>query len=130
MRSADGAMSEQSLKSGEWTKLIDEIVADRWFNPETNTVMSVDYDRIEFDRSLDGAEADLVQSMELGSSFAVVCDTATYDALGSRVARNMSELGPVEAIVLDHPHADLATVEQLKEKIKKYEELSRSDQGQ
>ena len=70
VRSADGAMSEQSLKSGEWTKLIDEIVADRWFNPETNTVMSVDYDRIEFDRSLDGAEADLVQSMELGSSFA------------------------------------------------------------
>ena len=121
MRSADGEMPEQSLKSGEWTELIDEIVADRWFNPETNSVMSVDYDRIEFDRSLDGAEADLVQSMELGSSFAIVCDTATYDALGSRVVKNISELGPVEAIVLDHPHADLETVEQLKEKIKKYE---------
>ncbi|MCY4180713.1 MAG: iron-containing alcohol dehydrogenase [Litoreibacter sp.] len=121
MPSADGAMPEQPLKSGEWTGLIDEIVADQWFNPETNTVMSVDYDRIVFERSLDGAEADLVQTMDLGTNFAIVCDAATYDALGGRIAKNLSKLGPVGTIVLDHPHADLATVEQLKEKIEAYE---------
>ena len=121
MPSADGAMPEQSLGPGQWTGLIDEIVADKWYNPETNSVMSVDYDRVVFERSLDGAEADLVQSMELGSSFAIVCDAATHDALGGRVAKSISKLGSVDAIVLDHPHADLSTVEELKDKIKAYE---------
>lgn len=120
MPSTHGAMPQQPLKLGEWTGLIDEIVANKWFNPETHSVMAVDYDRIVFERSLDGAEADLVQSMGLGSNFAVVCDAATHDALGGRIVKNISKLGPVAEIVLDHPHADLATVEQLKEKIKGY----------
>lgn len=106
-----------------WTQLIDDIVADRWFNPELGRVMKVDYDRIVFQESLDGAEADLVRSLNLGSTFAVVADAATYDAMGARVAKALSSLGPVAQIVLDHPHADLETVERLREKIRPYEAI-------
>ena len=109
------------LLSGKWTHLIDDIVADRWFNPEFGRIVPVDYERIEFEATLDGAEADLVHSLGLGSSFAVVCDSATYDALGGRVAKNIASLGPVEPVVLDNPHADLATVETLKPLIENVE---------
>ena len=121
MPSAGGTMPNDPVVTGKWTGLIDEIVADKWFNPELNRVMKVDYDRIVFERSLDGAEADLVQSLGLGETFAVVCDAATHDALGGRVTKNIMSLGPVDTIVLDHPHADLATVEELKKKIADYE---------
>ena len=121
MPSTDGTMLNQPVIAGKWTGLIDEIVADKWFNPELNQVMKVDYDRIAFERSLDGAEADLVQALGLGETFAVVCDAATHDALGSRIARNIRSLGPVDTIILNHPHADLETVEELKTKIANYE---------
>ncbi|MEM9710055.1 MAG: iron-containing alcohol dehydrogenase [Pseudomonadota bacterium] len=114
-------MAGSQALTGKWTSLIDEIVADEWFNPELNRVMSVDYERVVFEASLDGAEADLVDSLNLGKTFAVVADEATYDALGRRVAKNIATLGKVETVVLDHPHADLHTVEDLKAKIAPFE---------
>lgn len=104
-----------------WTALIDEIVAGTWFNPELGRAMTVDYESIVFEESLDGAEAELVKKLNLGSTFAVVADAATYDALGQRVAKALGALGPVTPIILDHPHADLETVEALRAKIKPYE---------
>lgn len=121
MATADVHISETPGVTGTWTSLIDDIVADRWFNPELGKIVPVDYERIVFERSLDGMEADLVKSLNLGKTFAVVCDAATHDALGGRVAQNIRSLGPVETIVLDHPHADLATVETLKDQIAPYE---------
>lgn len=107
--------------SQNWTGLIDEIVAGKWYNPELGQVMKVDYDSIVFRETLDGAEAELVQSLNLGSTFAVVADEATYEALGARVASALGALGPVTPIILDHPHADLETVEWLREKLRPYE---------
>ena len=112
-------------KAGQahWTALIDDIVADRWFNPELGRVMKVDYDRIVFQETLDGQEADLVRSLNLGSSFAVVADVATYEVMGARVAKALGVLGPVTPIVLDHPHANLETVEHLRAKIRPFEAI-------
>ncbi len=112
----DGAVATRDAQQG-WTALIDDIVAGRWINPETGRAATVPYESIVFEVSLEGREADLVQSMRLGSSLAVVCDEATYEAMGRRVATAVGALGPVKTLVLDHPHADLATVDVLKEKL-------------
>lgn len=121
MPAASETTANDRQAAGSWTALIDDIVGDRWFNPELGRVMTVDYEKVVFERSLDGAEADLVAEMKLGSTFAVVCDARTHDAMGGRVARALKALGPVEAVVLDHPHADLATVEELKPMLQPYE---------
>ncbi len=112
-----------SSSSGDanWTSLIDDIVADRWFNPELNDVMKVDYESIVFQETLDGCEADLVGALSLGSSFAVVADAATHDALGGRVAGALRALGPVETVVLNQPHADLKSAHDLRDTLKPYE---------
>ncbi|MEO1292695.1 MAG: iron-containing alcohol dehydrogenase [Pseudomonadota bacterium] len=121
MPAASETTANDRQTAGSWTALIDDIVGDRWFNPELGRVMAVDYEKVVFERSLDGAEADLVAEMKLGSTFAVVCDAATHDAMGGRVAKALKALGPVEAVVLDHPHADLATVEDLKPMLQPHE---------
>lgn len=101
-----------------WTSLIDEIVAGEWIDPETGKAASVPYESIVFQETLDGAEADLVRALNLGSEFTVVADEATYGALGQRVARNLEKLGPVKTIVLDSPHADMETATELSEKLR------------
>ncbi|MEM6695803.1 MAG: iron-containing alcohol dehydrogenase [Pseudomonadota bacterium] len=120
MMAADGAASA-APRANNWTALIDDIVADRWFNPELNKVMTVDYESIVFEESLDGAEADLVAPLKLGDTLAVVADAATYDALGGRVAKRLKPLGSVDTVVLDHPHADLETVDALRAQLKPFD---------
>lgn len=105
------------MATGNWTSLIDDIVAGRWVNPETGKAAIVPYESIIFDVSLEGREADLVRLMQLGRSLVVVTDEATYEAMGRRVATALGGLGPVRTVVLDHPHADLATAEALKDRI-------------
>jgi glycerol-1-phosphate dehydrogenase [NAD(P)+] len=102
---------------GGWTRLIDEIVAGGWQNPETGAYAEVPYESIVFAPSLEGREAELVAALKLGSRFVVVADEATYSALGARVARALTKLGPVRTVNLDHPHADMATVATLREKL-------------
>lgn len=103
--------------SGSWTGLIDEILDGRWTSPETGKKAVVPYERIVIEDSLDGRAAELVGALNLGKRFTVVADGATYDALGERVARELKALGPVETVVLDHPHADMANVESLTGKL-------------
>lgn len=103
--------------AGSWTALIDDILDGRWTNPETGKKAVVPYDRIVIEESLDGRAADLVSELDLGERFTVVADAATYDALGERVARELKTLGPVDVLILDHPHADMANVESLAVKL-------------
>ena len=103
--------------SGSWTGLIDDILDGSWTSPETGKKAVVPYDRIVIEDSLEGRAADLVRELALGSRFTVVADAATYDALGERVARELKALGPVDVVVLDHPHADMANVESLTGKL-------------
>ena len=109
--------------SGGWTSLIDEIVAGAWTNPETGQHAVVPYESIVIAETLEGREADLVASLRLGSSHTVVADAATWDAMGARVARALRSLGPVKTILLDHPHADIATVADLTARLKDAEGL-------
>ena len=108
-------------EKNNWTALIDDIVAGNWFNPELNQNMEVDYESIVFKEDLEGGEADLVASLDLGKDFAVVSDENARDVLGARVARSLEALGTVESIVLEDPHADLETVEDLRGRLKSRE---------
>ncbi|WP_407165262.1 sn-glycerol-1-phosphate dehydrogenase [Bradyrhizobium sp. ORS 111] len=104
-----------------WTALIDDLVAGRWINPLTGAPVKVPYDSIVIEDSLDGREAELVASLKLGHRLAVVADQATYEAMGARIAKALRELGPIEAIVLDHPHADMAEVRSLAERLRAFD---------
>lgn len=110
---AAGGLARTTTSNGHWTFLIDDIVAGRWVNPETGERATVPYDSIVIADSLDGAEADLVRDLGLGARLAVVFDPATEAALGKRVAERLGSIATVERIVLDAPHADMRTVEDL-----------------
>jgi glycerol-1-phosphate dehydrogenase [NAD(P)+] len=121
MPGSDATQAQDAGGAANWTALIDDIVADRWFNPELGRVMTVDYQSIVFEESLDGGEADLVAPLKLGENYVVVSDNATYDAAGARIAKNLKALGPVDAIILDHPHADLQQAHALRDQLHPYE---------
>ncbi len=106
-----------TMPDGGWTALIDDIVGGRWTNPETGMLASVPYEKIVIEESLDGHEADLVADLALGERYTVVADADTWDAMGSRVAGALGSLGPVDTVILDHPHADMAHVADLSEKL-------------
>jgi glycerol-1-phosphate dehydrogenase [NAD(P)+] len=101
--------------------LIDDIVAGRWRNPATGEIARVPYESVVIAETLEGREAELVGALKLGGNFAVVSDRATREAMGGRVARALRKLGPVEEIVLDHPHADMGEVERLKPRLAGFE---------
>ncbi|OJF91384.1 3-dehydroquinate synthase [Rhizobium sp. 58] len=123
METARNRGSADSEPVGGWTALIDDIVAGRWVNPETGEKPSVPYDAIVIADSLEGREAELVANLKLGETFTVVADHATWDAMGARVARALSGLGTVKTVILDHPHADMANVADLTEKLRGAEGL-------
>jgi glycerol-1-phosphate dehydrogenase [NAD(P)+] len=100
-----------------WSGLIKDIVADRWVNPATGQTVTVPYESVVIDADLNGREADLVQALALGDSYTVVADAATWDAMGARIAKALGALGSVKSLVLDHPHADMATVADLTQKL-------------
>lgn len=101
---------------GGWTGLIDEIIDGRWRHPETGLPAEVPYERVVIAESLDGAEADLVGAMNLGSHVALVADEATFAALGARVRDAMRASAPA-VVILDAPHADMAAVAALRERL-------------
>ncbi|PWE56444.1 3-dehydroquinate synthase [Metarhizobium album] len=123
METASQTTRRADAPAGGWTAQIDDMVAGRWVNPETGKPASVPYERIVIEESLDGAEADLVASLKLGEKFTVVADADTWDAMGSRIAKSLKSLGPVDTVILDHPHADMAHVEMMKDKLKHSEAI-------
>ena len=122
------ALGQVRLKDGEaivdrpeggWTALIEEIRSGRWTDPSTGEpAPPVANDMIEIAEDLDGAEPSLIHGLGMTGRLAVVADRNTWDALGSRVARN---LGGAGAVILDRPHADLAAVEDLKSRLAGYD---------
>lgn len=102
-----------------WTDLIDDICDGRWISPLNGKLYPpAPYDKIIMQASLKGKEAELVTSLGFQPPFAVVCDANTYEAMGQRIARALADIGPVTEIILDHPHADMASVRDLTEKLK------------
>jgi glycerol-1-phosphate dehydrogenase [NAD(P)+] len=117
MNRSTGTATIDGVPAGGWSGLINDIVADRWINPENGQTVTVPYESVVIDVDLDGREADLVQALALGDSFTVVADAATWDALGARVAKALAPLGPVKPLILNQPHADMATVADLTHKL-------------
>jgi glycerol-1-phosphate dehydrogenase [NAD(P)+] len=117
----ESAARELSMSKQNWTVLIDDLVAGRGINPLTGEPISVPYDAIVIEGSLDGREAELVAALKLGHRLAMVADQVTYDAMGARVAKALRELGPVETIVLDRPRADMAEIRNLTEKLRGFD---------
>jgi glycerol-1-phosphate dehydrogenase [NAD(P)+] len=109
------------MSKQNWTALIDDLVAGRWTNPLSGARVKVPYDSIVIEDSLEGREAELVASLKLGHRLALVADQATYEAMGARVATTLRDLGPIEAIVLNRPHADMAEVRRLAEKLRGFD---------
>lgn len=112
---------DRGAPAGGWTALIDDMLAGRWTNPETREIGHLPYDSIVIAESLAGREADLVAGLGLGHRLAVVADQATQAAMGARVAEALRARGPADSIVLDHPHADMAAVRDLAERLRGYD---------
>ena len=97
--------------AGRWTQFIDDIVAGDWIDPQTHQNERVPYEAIVIDETLAGREAELVAALNLGTTLAIVCDTKTYAVLGRRVEAALASIAACTPVILEHPHADAATVE-------------------
>jgi glycerol-1-phosphate dehydrogenase [NAD(P)+] len=106
--------------AGGWTALIDDVRLGRWIDPTTGAPSPRAATReIVIAETLEGREADLVAALGVDGPLAVVADPDTWDALGSRVAGALSAVGraPREVILPRRPHADMATAEDLEDRL-------------
>jgi len=98
-----------------WTAGIDEIRRGEWVNPQTGEKSPpAPNDMIVIEDDLDGAEPDLIRKLGMTGEITIVADADTWDALGSRIARNLGGAGAVKEVILDHPHATIVQAEALK----------------
>jgi glycerol-1-phosphate dehydrogenase [NAD(P)+] len=95
-------------------RLIEELIAGRWRDPGTGRAVRIGTRAVVIERSLHGAEAELIGPLGPGRRLAVVGDRNTFDALGERVARALAKIATIDSVVLRAPVADLATVDELR----------------
>jgi glycerol-1-phosphate dehydrogenase [NAD(P)+] len=93
--------------------LIGDLVTGRWRDPATGRPVPIATRAIVIERSLAGDEAELIRGLDLGQRLAVISDRSTFDALGRRVERALAKITTTRRIVLESPHADLATSDAL-----------------
>lgn len=107
-----------------WTRLIDEICDGRWISPLNGKIFpAAPYDSIIIKESLRGEEAALVTNLGFEPPFVVISDQNTHKAMGERVAKALASVGAVTEIILDHPHADMASVRELSKKIEGFQSV-------
>ena len=99
-------MTSLEQPNTNWNALIDDVIAGTWKDPETGKTATVPFEVIKIAATLDGAEADLVAPLNLGSRIAVVSDTNTIEAMGRRVAQALRSIATIDEVVL--PGEDLA----------------------
>ncbi len=104
-----------------WTELIDDLVAGRWFNQETQEMAKVPFESIVIKKNLAGLEVDLLADVGFYKNLVMVCDQTTYEALGRRIKEAFEATGELDVLVLESPHADLRFVEDLRKKIATYD---------
>ena len=104
-----------------WTDLIDDLVAGRWFNQETQEMAKVPFESIVIKKNLAGLEVDLLADVGFYKNLVMVCDQTTYEALGRRIKEAFKTTGELDVLVLESPHADLRFVEDLRKKIATYD---------
>ncbi len=93
---------------------LDQLIRGEWRDPEDGVAVRVPLRSVAIERSLRGAEADLVVPLQLGPRLAVVSDRVTREILGARVERALAGRFAVTPVVLEgRPHADVATCDQV-----------------
>jgi len=95
---------------------LEDVLAGRWRAPGTGAAPEIPIASLVLRDSLAGAEAELLAPLDLGGHLAVVADPDTYDALGQRVVQAIDAHPGLrsEAVILDSPHADEATVAEVR----------------
>ncbi len=92
-----------------------QLMRGAWIDPDGGAPVAVPVRTVAIERSLRGAEADLVASLEMGRRLAVVSDARTRAVLGERVELALGAVGTIIPIVLaGQPHADAPTAEALR----------------
>ena len=88
-----------------------QLLRGEWRDPDDGALLAVPVRAVAIERTLRGAEADLVMPLQLGPRLAVISDRVTREVLGERVERALAGRFALVPVVLDgQPHADTATV--------------------
>jgi glycerol-1-phosphate dehydrogenase [NAD(P)+] len=96
------------------SRTLEDVLAGRWLTPATGTAPTIPIGSLVLEDSLDGAEVDLLARLNLGDRLALVCDPNTYAALGQRVERALARHWRLDLVMLDQPHADHASVAEVR----------------
>jgi glycerol-1-phosphate dehydrogenase [NAD(P)+] len=95
--------------------VIAQLIAGTYPDPDGGPPLRVDTRSVVIARSIAGTEADLIKSLSLTGTLAVVSDKITHAVLGAKVERALHGLGKVMSVILpEHPHANDATVERIR----------------
>jgi glycerol-1-phosphate dehydrogenase [NAD(P)+] len=101
----------------DWNSLIRDVISGEWRDPETGKACAVPFETIRIADTLDGGAADLVAPLKIGRKLAVICDTNTIEAMGRRVAKELSGWADTEVIVFPgNTHCDEPTIALMKDK--------------
>jgi glycerol-1-phosphate dehydrogenase [NAD(P)+] len=113
-------MTQAALKVApprDWNSFIRDVISGAWRDPATGKRCEVPFETIRIEDTLDGGAADLVAPLKIGRRLAVVSDTNTLEAMGRRVARELSGWASVDEIVFPaDTHCNAPTVARMKDK--------------
>lgn len=87
-------------------QVLEALTEGSWRDPATGLPVRLPLPRLAMAPDLAGAETELVAKAGLSGAIAVICDENTVEAMGRRVA---AALPGSRLLVLDRPHADIAT---------------------
>ena len=99
--------------------LLNQLLAGRLPDPDSADLLSVPVRAVEIAPSLAGREAALIAALNLRQGLVVVSDATTHRVLGARVAAALGGSALAGEVILPKgPVADMATVEQLRQRTK------------
>lgn len=101
-------------EAGSWNALIHEVTRGDWIDPDTGGRAAVPFRHIDIGDGFAGRADEVLARVMPAERYAVVCDVATADAMGSEVAKRLG--GKADLLVLDHPHADMGWIRTLQER--------------
>ncbi len=101
----------------DWNSLIRDVISGEWRDPETGKACTVPFETIRIEETLEGGAADLVAPLHIGRKLAVVSDTNTVEAMGRRVAKELSGWCDVEEVIFPgSTHCDEPTIELMQDR--------------
>lgn len=89
---------------GSWNALIGEVTGGRWHDPDTGALVTVPFGHIDIGDGMACNAREVLEQVMPAESYAVVCDAATADVMGTEIVRRLGT--KARLVVLDHPHAD------------------------